>query len=87
MHNRLLAIAYNQHDCLIHLRFDNEEMQVRLLDKLLQEEFHTDHFTITRKGELLVGAQNDIRVNVKAVQSLYTLMLQEIDEETHRMVA
>jgi hypothetical protein len=87
MHNRLLAIAYNDHDCLVHLKFDNEQMQVHLLDKVLQDEFHTDHFTITGKGALLVDAKQDIRVNVKALEELYKLMIQECEEDMHRMVA
>jgi hypothetical protein len=87
MRNRLLAIAYNNQDCLVHLRFDNEQMQVRLLDKVLRDDFHTDHFTVTNKGALLVDAKQDIRVNVKALEELYKLMLHECEEEMHRMVA
>ena len=75
MLNRLMAIDFNNHDCLIHVQYDHERMDIYLLDKALQEALRTKKFTIKHSGEVVSEVKLDDKLNTKALIELYDYLL------------
>lgn len=80
MPNRLISVNYNNHTCFIHLYFDENKMDVNLLDQQLREELRTSSFSINSRGELITNEWNDAEINTPAIQAFYTVILQQQKE-------
>jgi hypothetical protein len=87
MPNRLIALKYHDHDCLVHLFFNEEKMDVNLLDKEMVDDLHVNKFTVTRNGKLVVDESADIRVNAKALKEIYNQLLSQQGDNLQSMVA
>jgi len=77
MHNRLLAINYNNNDCLIHLRFDHEKMDVFLLDQAMQDDLHIKKFTISHGGKIVSDSNLEGKIDTNALIALYDYLLHQ----------
>ena len=80
MPNRLVSIKYNDHTCFIHLYFDQNKMDVNVLDQQLREELQVSSFTIDNKGHLITEGPHGQRMNTPAVKALYTVIVQQQPE-------
>ena len=81
MPNRLVSIKYNDHTCFIHLYFDQNKMDVNVLDQQLREELQVSSFTIDNKGQLITNESD--QMNTPAVKALYTVIVQQQPEAVH----
>jgi hypothetical protein len=79
MPNRIISVKFNDQECLIHLYYTEEKMNIILLDHQLREALCTDSFSINNIGELLEG-EAQISRNTEAVKALYSTILQQKKE-------
>jgi hypothetical protein len=80
MPNRLVSVKYNNHTCFIHLYFDQNKMDVNVLDQQLREELQVSSFTIDNKGQLVTDDSSALNMNTPAVRALYTTIIQQQPE-------
>ena len=76
MPNRLVSVNYNDHNCYIHLYFDENKMDINVLDQQLREELRVSTFSINTRGELITNDATST-MNTIAVKKFYTVVLQQ----------
>ena len=75
--NRLLAINFNNNDCLIHLHLNHEKMDVYILDQMLQEELQTKKFSINNSGAIRSDVDLQEKIDTGALFELYEYLLHQ----------
>lgn len=77
MPQKLYAIRYNGADCLIHIRYDDEKMTVRILSDELAKDIHVNSFEMRHDGELITPAIGSNDISLPALRELYNSLLKE----------
>jgi hypothetical protein len=75
MPNRIITFRYHAHNCLVHLFFNDEKMDVNLLDDEMANDLKVRKFTVTKTGSLVFEGDGQAAIDKKAVWEVYMQLL------------
>jgi hypothetical protein len=76
MPNRVISVNYNEQQYLIHLYYNEEKINVILLDPPLKEALCVESFAINHLGEL-IEEESCTSGNAIAVKELYSTIVRQ----------
>ena len=75
MPNRILAIQYNNTDCLVHVFFTEEYFTINVLDRSLAEEIGFSSFSMNQEGRLINSLSPKESIDTQAALEFYDVLL------------